>query len=217
MDEVIYVLENKMKRLLIITVLVLLFFSTASAFYEGGSSNRTVELKLKLGYGVRVQWAKLYINGRYKGHIRKSEFRHFNLQNGKRYRIKIVRKYESWSYIGKKTIFLNGNKSIRVVIIRQLLKRHSNSEIDEISGEMRRVRVKLSSSSPINWGWLYIDGESYGKAWRKRGRFFELKAGRYHRFMVRREIRGTFYQRKRRIYIGRGETTRTIYLKPMEE
>lgn len=206
-----------MKRLIIVATLVLLLFSAVSAFYNDGDSSRTVAVKLKLGYGVRVKWAKLYINGRYKGHIRKSEFRHFNLPSGKKYRIKILRNYKSWSYIRKKTVFLDGSRSTRVIVVRQLLKRHSRSDEKDSSGENRRVKIMLSTSSPVNWCWLYIDGESFGKVWRRRGRFFELQSGRYHRFMVRREAMGQSYQLKRRIYIARGEKTRTIYLKPVEE
>lgn len=206
-----------MKRLMIVATLVILLFGVVSAFYSEGDSSRTVAVKLKLGYGVRVKWAKLYINGRYKGHIRKSGFRHFKLKSDKKYRIKILRNYKSWSYIRKKTVFLDGNRSTRVIVVRQLLKRLNRSDERANSGENRRVKIMLSSSSPVSWCWLYIDGESFGKVWRRRGRFFELQAGRYHRFMARREAMGQSYQLKRRIYIARGERTRTIYLKPVEE
>ncbi len=183
---------------------------------NSGFRYRTV--KFKLTSSSRVGWAKLYINGAYKGHVRKSGYRRIRLRAGKTYKIVAKRRRGRANFYRRKSVFLSRNRVSTKRVILHVSRRSGYSDDEPVSdggGRYRRVRCKLTSSAKVAWAKLYVNGAYKGKIYRDRGKTIRLRSGKSYRFKVRRVYRGRNYFRAKRSYIGSGSRIKTIYFYPI--
>jgi len=183
---------------------------------EGRFRYRTV--KFKLTRSSRVSWAKLYINGSYKGHVRKNGYKRIRLRAGKTYKVVAKRRRGRANFYRKKSVYLSRNRVSTKTVILHVSRRSgysedTDSDLDD-GGRYRRVRCKLTSSSKVAWAKLYVNGSYKGKIYRDRGKIIRLRSGRSYRFKVRRTYRGRGYYRAKRSFIGSGSGVKILYFHP---
>ena len=90
------------------------------------------------------------------------------------------------------------------------------------SGGTRRtsrclLRVKLTSTSKIAYGSLYINGIYRGLVYRNKTKYFRAQRGKWYSFKVTRVWDGSRWYRYRRVYVSYSSTSKWIFLHPMRQ
>lgn len=171
-----------------------------------GGSRRYTKVRLKLTSSSKIAWGKLYINGRYRGRVRRSRYKTLRLRSGRTYRMQIRRRWNGKRWRRTKRVRIRRGDRRKTVFFypraRGGFKRYT------------RVRFKLTSSSKIAWGRLYVNGRYRGRVRRSRYKTLRLRNGRTYRIRVRRRWNGKRWYRYKRIRLRRGQSRKTVFLHP---
>jgi len=79
------------------------------------------------------------------------------------------------------------------------------------------MKVKLTSSSKIAYGKLYINGVYKGLVYRNKARIFRAAVRQYYRVKVTRTWDGANWYRYRKVYIGSGRSIKWVFLHPIRQ
>jgi len=196
--------------LFVATVLLVMVPNSASAL-----SYRTI--KFKLTSTSSVSWAKLYINGSYKGHVRKSSYKRIRLRAGKEYRIVAKRTYGGSLHLRKKMFYVSKNSSTSALCFLHTTAKSSSSSYSGSgtyttgSFSYRTVKFKLTSSSSVSWAKLYINGSYKGHVRKSSYKRIRLRTGKEYRIVAKRTYDGEFHQRKKTLFVGSGSSSKLCF------
>ena len=82
--------------------------------------SRYRKVKCKLTSSSKVAWAKLYVNGVYKGRVTRSSYKVISLRTGKEYDMKIKRTYRGKRYSRIKSVMVESGSSAKVVFFHPI-------------------------------------------------------------------------------------------------
>jgi len=81
----------------------------------------------------------------------------------------------------------------------------------------RCVKVKLTSSSKIAWGRLYINGRLKGKVRRSRYKLVYVPVNKTQIFKLKRTYKGNRYERRKSVYITRHNDAKIMFMHPINK
>ncbi|MCK4906446.1 MAG: hypothetical protein KAS64_02785 [Spirochaetes bacterium] len=81
----------------------------------------------------------------------------------------------------------------------------------------RCLKVKLTSSSKIAWGKLYVDGVYKGKVRRSRYKLVYVPTNKRHILRLKRTYKGNRYERKKSLYVSRHNDPKTVFMHPINK
>jgi len=198
--------------------LVFLHVSRKSGSSDDGDepavSSRYKTVKFKLTSSSKVSWAKLYVNGSYKGHVRKSSYTRVRLKTGKSYRIVAKKTMGRRYFERKKTLRVSSSSSSQTCFLHVSRKSGSSDSDDEpeVSSRKRIVKFKLTSTTKVAWAKLYVNGSYKGRVTRSSYKSLRLKSGKSYRIKVIRTYRGRRYYRIKTLRVGRGSSSQICFL-----
>jgi len=191
-------------------VLFLMLFLVSIILIPLTASAATSSVEIKLSSYGSPSWAKLYVNGRYKGRVSRGRSKTLSLTSGKRYTIRMYRKMTRAYYYKTKSFYLAANAPSKLITIRMRKRTIRTSKY-------RRLRIKLSRRSFVAWAKLYVNGRYRGRIYRRRYRTFRVKGGRRLSITAKRRYRGANYFAKRRVSVSSSRRTRYIFLNPRRQ
>lgn len=174
-----------------------------------GSSNKKTTVRCRLTSSSKIAWGRLYVNGRYRGRVRRSRYLNIKLRAGRRYTMTVKRRWNGRNWFRQKRVYVK-KTGRQIEFFHPMAKSGSDS-----GSSRRRINVKLTSSSKIAWGRLYVNGRYKTTVRRGSSRYIYLKAGRSYRFEVKRRWNGKNWLRRKTVHISSGSSTKTIYFHPM--
>ncbi len=182
------------------------FYSGSGAVSTGSSKYKTI--KFKLTGSSSVSWAKLYINGSYKGHVRKTSYKRIRLRTGKEYRIVAKRTYDGEFHQRKKNLFVGSGSSSKLCFL------HISAKAETVS-RYRKVKCKLTSSSKVAWAKLYVNGSYKGRVTRSSYKVITLRTGKEYDMKIKRTYRGKRYSRIKSVRVNAGNSAKIVFFHPI--
>jgi len=88
--------------------------------FKSGAVSRYRRVKCKLTSTSKVAWAKLYVNGVYKGRVTRSSYKVISLRTGREYDMKIKRTYRGRRYSRIKSVRVNAGNSAKIVFFHPI-------------------------------------------------------------------------------------------------
>lgn len=187
-------------------LLILGLFLTVLPDLAEAASYRTV--KFKLTSSAKIAYGRLYINGRYRGRVRRTSYTRIRLRTGRTYRVQVRRSWNGQNWQRNKSFYLSSSSAMAKTVFL-----HPTARGDADSGSRyTSVRFKLTSSSKIAWGRLYVNGSYKGRVTRSSYKTVSLRSGRTYRVSVRRSWNGRNWRRDKSVYVG--SSTKTVFLHP---
>lgn len=185
-----------MKKIVTFIVFALLVTGTLLATPTDASA-ATCRLRIKLDAPSGINYAKLYVDGRYKGYVYTRRYKTVRVAAGRSHSVMATRKVGSDYYKGSNFFSISSGTRRKSITVRILKKS---------GGRKATLRLRLSSSTPFRTASLYVNGSYKGVVYRTRTRSFQVPSGTV-RVRLRKRYRGTTYQYKRSIYLSRGRRT----------
>lgn len=166
-------------------------------------------VRVRLTSSSKISWGKLYVNGRYRGRVYRRRYKTLRLRTGRSYRIRVTRRWNGRNWYRNKRVYISSSsRRTKTVFL------HPRARGGSSSNRYTRVRFRLTSSSKIAWGRLYINGRYRGRVSRSRYKTLRLRSGRSYRVRVTRRWNGDRWYRNKRVRLRRGQQSRTVYLHP---
>lgn len=170
---------------------------------------RTV--RFKLTSTSKIAWANLYIDGRNRGRVSRDSYTPVRLRTGRSYRVEARRFWNGQSWQRSKSVYVSSASAMPVTEFLHPMSTGGSSGMSR----MKTVQFKLTSSSKIAWGTLYIDGVNRGQVSRSSYTTVRLRAGRTYQVSVRRYWNGQSWRRDKSVFVSRGSSVQTEFLHPM--
>lgn len=206
-----------MKKITRCLTLLLAFGLFVALMPETAEAARYRTVRFKLTSSAKIAWGRLYINGRYRGQVRRNSYKRVRLRTGRSYRVTVRRSWNGRNWYRNKSVYVSSSSSRYQTVFLHPTARGGNYVSDGDSGSRyRSVRFKLTSSSKIAWGRLYINGSYKGRVRRSGYLRVRLRTGRTYRVRVRRYWNGENWERNKSFFLSRSSSsTKTVFLHPM--
>ena len=160
----------------------LLMLGLSTAFTPKSAEAGRIRRFIRVRYRGRLPYIRLYINGTYKGKVRRGSSKSIYLKTRRRYRIRA-------KYAGRtsfKSVYLTPGSSTRIVTFYRPTR--GGGRIDD-GGDRpirrRRVSLRIRYRGRKPYARCYINGISKGKIRRRSSRTFLVRRGRRYRIEMR--------------------------------
>lgn len=177
--------------------------------FNSGSNSGTTQVRCKLTSSAKIAWGRLYVDGRYKGVVRRSSYLDVPLASGRSYRMTVKRTWNGRDWFREKTVYVKAGSS-QIEFFHPMAKSGGSSD----SSSSRRIKVQLTSTSKIAWGRLYVNGRYNTVVRRNSAVYLNLTPGRSYKFEVKRTWNGKNWLRSKTVFIASGSDAKVIYFHP---
>lgn len=170
-------------------------------------------VKFRLTSSAKIAWGRLYINGSYRGQVRRSGYTTVRLRAGRSYQVAVRRAWNGQNWERNKSVYVSSSSYSDQIVYLHPTARGGSYDSGDSGSRFTRVRFKLTSSAKIAWGRLYINGSYKGQVRRDSAMTVRLRSGRSYRVSVRRYWNGQNWERNKSVYVG--NSSQTVFLHPM--